>query len=840
MPPPRLPLEKPIGPQLQEEDWTDLGDFLGQALEDLPNGHEDRLAVLDKAYSRLARAAVTHISRATDTPLRHHHCRLQPPTIKRVTKEERQKRAFKSWRCLLQPLGWLQSVLFQAHQAITQCTADTLDQLQDELGQPPVEYHTHPGLMGLLTQARTILEALAATSNPLTSEEQIGLVDRFLEQLRTAITEEQQAQNRTARQQWRQWVHDSMGTNLGWAHKWTKLAAVWKPPASELSTDNRPTAKLEREAARLSQIWGSKRTRGPTYRATQEAIDGLPPITVQEFRRAINTFPRRTSSTWDGLHPRHFALLTDAQIEVVIKLMRLIEQVGEMPTCLQGIVATLIPKLKGDLESFRSIGMMPGLYRAWARCRAPIAKQWERAHKHTALGHQSGRSLLELVFMQAMLAEAGSHDEVQEFSACFMWDLSNYYEHVPRDTLWDHGQILGFNAGLLAVILNQYSSQRVVAYNGVAQNTYFPSRGLAAGCGFATFLVQVLAIPALDKFQALHPQVWITMFIDDLLVQARHRLPAQVVSRLTEAGAALHDIITNEWECKVAQQKSVLLASSRSLSDDLRKAFGHHAGKVQESATNLGVDTWMGKRRRPSTLKTLSGRFDKLRRRGRKLRALKEASSEPLHMVTLYKTGLQSFGFFGSEVVGMTDQELHRAQHHYLTLCGCPGQAKSKHLSLCLLSDPSWRQAVGPILVWASIVWKASTSPDLFAVWPLPWLGREAGKVIRSLPRTWAEVRGPLGAAYLSLRRLGWTFVTPFQISTDDGAVISLTDTSPEMVAYWLRTASNKQHLDGAKRTLHLDPALQIDFEVARKLLLDRRLAARERGVLHKYLTQAL
>ncbi len=257
-----------------------------------------------------------------------------------------------------------------------QLRPDTIDQLQQEMEDPPAEFHVHSGLMGLLTQARTILAALAATEGPIPQAEQLSLVDRFLDQLHTAISEEQQAQNRSAQQQWRQWVHDSMSGNLGWAHKWSKLANIWKPSSGELSTDNRPTAKLEREAARLSQIWGSGRKRSVKYRATQEAIDNLPPISVDEFRRAVNTFPKRTSSTWDGFHPKHFALLTDEQIKAVILLMRLLEQVGEMPTCLQGIVATLIPKLKGATEAFRSIGMMPGLYRVWARCRAPVAKRW--------------------------------------------------------------------------------------------------------------------------------------------------------------------------------------------------------------------------------------------------------------------------------------------------------------------------------------------------------------------------------------------------------------------------------------------------------------------------------
>ena len=93
---------------------------------------------------------VAQISRATDTPVRQHHCRLQPPTIKWVTKEQRQQRQIKAWRCLIQPLAWLQSVFQQAHQAVTSMTQATLDQLQDELDNPPSEYPSHPGLMGIL------------------------------------------------------------------------------------------------------------------------------------------------------------------------------------------------------------------------------------------------------------------------------------------------------------------------------------------------------------------------------------------------------------------------------------------------------------------------------------------------------------------------------------------------------------------------------------------------------------------------------------------------------------------------------------------------------------------
>ena len=64
-------------------------------------------------------------------------------------------------------------------------------------------------------------------------------------------------------------------------------------------------------------------------------------------------------------------------------------------------------------------------------------------------------------------------------------------------------------------------------------------------------------------------------------------------------------------------------------------------------------------------------------------------------MTYVFKTGLQAFGYFGAEVVGMDDKELVQAQHQFLSLCGCPSQSRSKHLSLCLLTDPLWRQGGG-------------------------------------------------------------------------------------------------------------------------------------------------
>eukprot|EP00959_Pyramimonas_sp_CCMP1952_P281042 5874706-Pyramimonas_sp.AAC.1 len=60
-----------------------------------------------------------------------------------------------------------------------------------------------------------------------------------------------------------------------------------------------------------------------------------------------------------------------------------------MPSQLQGAISTLMLKLKQQeyinaKPSFRSIGMLPALYRVWARLRRSAAREWEYHHKDLA------------------------------------------------------------------------------------------------------------------------------------------------------------------------------------------------------------------------------------------------------------------------------------------------------------------------------------------------------------------------------------------------------------------------------------------------------------------------
>ena len=122
---------------------------------------------------------------------------------------------------MLQPLAWLQSLFHLAHQAVLDHQPDTLDQLQDELSQPPVEFQSHPGLIGLHVQASTALSAESATVDPATQDDKLEILTTFLSEVGQAREQEQRQQSRSATQQWRARVQDSLGVNAGWAHRWS-------------------------------------------------------------------------------------------------------------------------------------------------------------------------------------------------------------------------------------------------------------------------------------------------------------------------------------------------------------------------------------------------------------------------------------------------------------------------------------------------------------------------------------------------------------------------------------------------------------------------------------------
>ena len=177
-------------------------------------------------------------------------------------------------------------------------------------------------------------------------------------------------------------------------------------------------------------------------------------------------FPARTAQTFDGFHPRHYLLLSDQLLTVLATLLRCIELHGRFPSALEAVFTNLIPKHKSDSTvKLRGIGFCVSLYRICGKLRQSEALDWEQRHPLKEICHQKGKSILEIVFAQSLAAEHGQYRNAKLHTSCVLWDMSNFYEHVRRQILWQRAQASGFNMRVLTVILNMYQARRLVGLN---------------------------------------------------------------------------------------------------------------------------------------------------------------------------------------------------------------------------------------------------------------------------------------------------------------------------------------------------------------------------------------
>ncbi len=238
----------------------------------------------------------------------------------------------------------------------------------------------------------------------------------------------------------------------------------------------------------------------------------------------------------------------------------------------------------------------------------------------------------------------------------------------------------------------------------------FPDGASRRETALQPLLVQVFTLTPLECWRDQHPEVPLSMFIDDLLGSTTAPEEHLVVGRLTAAAADLQNTVEQELGCRVAQHKSVVVASNDRLLKKLGHAFGRYSGQVAQSGSNLGVGFAPGRRR------ALKKSLTVLRKReggvGRRLRRLGALRRKGYDMRKLYTTGLQAYAFYGAEVVGLDSHQLKSAQARFLSLVGSPARSRSASVALVLAGDPLWRQGLGPVLTWASTVWKATTNAN--------------------------------------------------------------------------------------------------------------------------------
>ncbi len=604
---------------------------------------------------------------------------------------------------------------------------------------------------------------------------------------------------------WRAWLREDIDSGASRAHAYTRLPQEVVAAAAEIpggGFSSAPTALLEEQRRKYCRLW--KPAPAP-YRYDWGPAEELPMLTVDQLREASQSFKRRTAQTFDGLHPRHFASLSDDALAVLATLLQAVEVAGMWPRQLRLVVTALLPKPKGG---FRPIGIMPALYRLWAKARRPWADAWEERHHRGYLSSARGNGPTDTLWRIGARQEAGT--AAGEQAGVIADDLSAFFETVGREQLVREARETGYPIPLLKGALATYSAARMLTMQGRVARETFPTVGVIAGCSLAMSLTKVFYLRALDRLAvALPPTVSLDVHVDDVTLSAVGPPPA-IVPDLVAARVLLLDVL-DHIGCSVAPDKTAVTATTRKIAAEIARRVGVPTA-VTSTPCILGIDNTAGARR--ARLGTTSKKAARLRNalaRRRRLGQVQRAVGGKARRV--FRAGLLPAATYDAPIWGMAQAEVLRLRR--LAATTMSPRAPGRSLSMVTLwhGHPTADAEAAPVVHYAKMVWKAvvrrddarlrgSSLADLRAWWEAAQIyagplaeqalaarGADGRIPHKTAKKLWSEVKGPIGAAALTLATVGWRFGSALSLVDPRGEEHPLTSTSPAMVRHQMRGA---------------------------------------------------
>ena len=608
---------------------------------------------------------------------------------------------------------------------------------------------------------------------------------------------------------WKRWLDDDSDNGHRRAHSYVKIPEMWvrqeeRNERGTLAAD--PISLLEATRAKFSKLWvaSDKRTpcrsdtsisQAPEAAANADGSTDLDELTYGSLREASRSFSHGTCATFDGLHPRGFDLMSDEGLDAFAQLLMVLEDLGQWPSGVDAVVTALIPKPKGGV---RPIGLFSGLYRLWARARRPHADRWEKDHDKPFFAAKAGCGAVDTVWDQAFRAErttcAGGS------AGAVLVDMKAFYEHFDLERLLELADGMGFPRKLARLAIAGYRAPRHIALEGKLAAPLHASRGVIAGCGFATTFVKIYCADALEAFCKRHPRIKLDAYIDDFAISASAGSDEEVEELLVKAALDLQGVIIEALKCRLADGKSYVVASSDVLAKSIAGKLGCMGVAAVESTSSLGVDLACGKTRaRHAVSGVRKSRFAKGNKQKRRLRNLKRAIGG-LKAARVGGAGVITAMEYGAAVHGVSDSELLNLQRVACAGMSPSAGGRSRTALLALSGDPTWRAATAPILQWIRVMTKDSvrlegdtSAADLAQAWTE---GKEAREELYGPDgaRRWNKARGPIGAFDLALDRLGWYTHDGCTLVDDKGIARPILEFAPRLWKTFLQDAVQRGH----------------------------------------------
>ncbi len=608
---------------------------------------------------------------------------------------------------------------------------------------------------------------------------------------------------------WKEWLEEDWAQGAKRAHAYTRVPVEWQPTVATSAKgviSAAPSAILEGARDKYAKYWDASES--PIGYSWAGECEELPRLTPQQLRSASLSFSRRTSSTYDGWHVRHFGLISDEGLGVLATILAAVERAGTWPTQTTLATMPLIGKPKGG---HRAIGKLAALYRVWTKSRRPFAEKWEAEHERPFFAAAAGVGPIDAVHRQAMRQEAAC--AVGGAAVVVLEDMEAFYESIDRSRLLEEAQALGFPTALVRASMAAYAAPRILSLDRVAARELYPRRGIIAGCTFATTFVKVLYLRKFDELAKTAPRgTYYDVFIDDVAITAEGP-KAQVAANAATAHAMMRRALVEELGCQLAPQKAAIIASSREVGRATARALQQEEALV-DVAPNLGVDATAGKRRRCIRVGSKKhGRFRAGKRRGWRLWAVARAVGRKA--LRIFTSGIAPGICYGAEVWGISDSEALKLRRVAAVALKPNSRCRSLTLAHLLSGMPTAKEEARAAIQYSKIVWRAVTRrehaemrgtslSDIRQQWEAAHAacanavadyrasadlnaGLADPKIAR---RAWDSVRGPVSAAAMTLARIGWHMETAFKWRDAHGDEIALTTTSPAMISHLIIEAT--------------------------------------------------
>ena len=134
--------------------------------------------------------------------------------------------------------------------------------------------------------------------------------------------------------------------------------------------------------------------------------------------------------------------------------------------------------------------------------------------------------------MQAFKADNAASLHVEYGQS--LLDLVKAFEKVPYVHIIRAAIKHGYCLWTLRLSIQAYLSPRVITIDGICSRLIYAARGMTAGSGFAASELRCLFIDVCDAAYALWPSITLTLYVDDLAIEACGSA-SFVVSELTKA-----------------------------------------------------------------------------------------------------------------------------------------------------------------------------------------------------------------------------------------------------------------------------------------------------------------